>query len=524
IEELQRQLSVERTRADEEKQKLAETYKTQMSSLEEKCAQKTQQMQIIQAEFRMMKEFRRRKADLEKELDEIEELQRQLSVERTRADEEKQKLAETYKTQMSSLEEKCAQKTQQMQIIQAEFRMMKEFRRRKADLEKELDEMKESLRIGSREHKESLAAMERRFFQDKQRLEKEAEKKIVMLAEKAHNEAIVQLDDAGRSIFKENVRLKEAISYHVREAYSLQKAITQLKEEKERLLQEKETNEKLVQEKVLEVFHKNAQIQELQRTVRTMEHAEQRRLEIEDGMQKNQLQIQGVDQTGSAELQKLHKLLEMKDREMSRVKKLAHNILQERTEVERFLLEALQQVKQEIKSSRMCYQKMAQAAYNSRMMQAAAGTEHYPKIRTFHNKDHSTNDVSQDLREAEKWSYIESGKVDVADLTWEQKEKVLRLLFAKMNGSVVRNKVRAVQAVVSSTNRELHSRKADILHRSCDCSMDTASNHFPFSTQAALTALNYPKPKTKVHVPVLAEFWNFPSISRMEAFAFIGRA
>ena len=28
-----------------------------------------------------------------------------------------------------------------------------------------------------------------------------------------------------------------------------------------------------------------------------------------------------------------------------------------------------------------------------------------------------------------------SGKVDVADLTWEQKEKVLRFLFAKMNGA-----------------------------------------------------------------------------------------
>ena len=28
-----------------------------------------------------------------------------------------------------------------------------------------------------------------------------------------------------------------------------------------------------------------------------------------------------------------------------------------------------------------------------------------------------------------------SGKVDISDLTWEQKEKVLRFLFAKMNGA-----------------------------------------------------------------------------------------
>lgn len=28
-----------------------------------------------------------------------------------------------------------------------------------------------------------------------------------------------------------------------------------------------------------------------------------------------------------------------------------------------------------------------------------------------------------------------TGKVDVADLTWEQKERVLRFLFARMNGT-----------------------------------------------------------------------------------------
>lgn len=28
-----------------------------------------------------------------------------------------------------------------------------------------------------------------------------------------------------------------------------------------------------------------------------------------------------------------------------------------------------------------------------------------------------------------------TGKVDISDLTWEQKEKVLRFLFAKMNGA-----------------------------------------------------------------------------------------
>ncbi|KAI5937579.1 Basal body-orientation factor 1 [Manis javanica] len=71
------------------------------------------------------------------------------------------------------------------------------------------------------------------------------------------------------------------------------------------------------------------------------------------------------------------------------------------------------------------------------MRKACAGKTEYPKIRTFDGREHSTNSVNQDLMEAEKWTDIQ-GNVDIGDLTWEQKEKVLRLLFAKMNGFVPR--------------------------------------------------------------------------------------
>ena len=37
------------------------------------------------------------------------------------------------------------------------------------------------------------------------------------------------------------------------------------------------------------------------------------------------------------------------------------------------------------------------------------------------------------MKEAERWDGLDTF-VDIGDLTWEQREKVLRLLFAKMNG------------------------------------------------------------------------------------------
>ncbi|XP_044127708.1 basal body-orientation factor 1 isoform X1 [Bufo gargarizans] len=365
----------------------------------------------------------------ERKDDMIVKLQQQLIAQRKMAEEERARLVETYQKQISGLEEECSRRAHEMQVIQSEFRAMKEFHRHKAELERELEEIKDSLLRAKKDHQKALSTTERHFMEEKQRLEKEAEKKIIMLAEEAHTEAVTQLGDVGRSVFKENVRLREAISYHVNQTREIQKRALLLQEEKKQLLHDKETNQQLIQQKIKQDAERNIQIQALQQTIRTLENALEKMM-----LQKEQ---QVVEQAENVELQKLQKTLEMKDREMKRVKKLAHNILQERTQVEGFFLEALEDVKQEIKSSRNYYQKMAQVAYHSRMRMAASGSEQYPKVRTFHNREHSTNDVSRDLMEAEKWSHLQRGGANFGDLTWEQKEKVLRLLFAKMNGSVV---------------------------------------------------------------------------------------
>lgn len=60
-------------------------------------------------------------------------------------------------------------------------------------------------------------------------------------------------------------------------------------------------------------------------------------------------------QAGQVELEKLQKLLTMREREMSRVKRLARNIVEQRTQLELFFHEALAQVKQEIITSQIQY-------------------------------------------------------------------------------------------------------------------------------------------------------------------------
>ncbi|XP_043929564.1 basal body-orientation factor 1 [Protopterus annectens] len=375
-----------------------------------------------------------KKKDIEKD-HLIEKMKQEMLKEKQKAHEEKELMIQDYTRQLSEMDEKLNKKANEIQIIQGELKMLKDFRRKRAQLLKELDDIKDSMQLANNEHKETIYRMEHKFFEEKIRLEKEAEEKISQLAERAHNEAIVKLDETSRSVFKENIRLREALSYHMKESTESKKLIQKLQEKNEDLSEYKETNDLLVQQKVSDAQQQKQQIQELQAKIDSLEK-NMSHMTHEYQVELHRGQHQALMQTESSrvELDKLQKLLEMKDREMNRVKKLAKNILDQRTEVETFFLDSLNQVKQEILASRRQYKQAAQAAYQQRMRAANAGKEDFPKIRTFSNGEHSTNDVHHDLEQAAKWANVKTGKVDISELTWEQREQVLRLLFAKMNG------------------------------------------------------------------------------------------
>ncbi|XP_076777791.1 basal body-orientation factor 1 isoform X2 [Arvicanthis niloticus] len=378
-----------------------------------------------------------KKQDQEKD-NMIEKLKQQLAETKEKAKEEKEKLEQKYSMQVSELEGQFHQKAKEIGMIQTELKTIKQFQKRKIQVEKELEDLKENLRNSEKNYQETLRRLESRFFEEKHRLEQEAEKRIIMLAERAHHEAVVQLNTAGRNVFKENVYLHKALAYHLKEAEIRQKTSKKMEESHSCLLQQKEINDLLVKEKIMQLTQQKSQIQTLQKKVLSLENAlTYMTTEFEAEVLKLQQKADIENQAGLVEIDKLQQLLQMKDREMNRVKRLAKNILDERTEVEQFFLDALYEVKQQILSSRKHYKQIAQAAFNLKMRTACAGRTEYPRIRTFDGKEHSTNSVNQDLMEAEKWPTTQKN-VDIRDLTWEQKEKVLRLLFAKMNGLAAR--------------------------------------------------------------------------------------
>ena len=97
--------------------------------------------------------------------------------------------------------------------------------------------------------------------------------------------------------------------------------------------------------------------------------------------------------------------LKVRNGELKQVRALAQVILDQRSEVEQFFLEALEQIKEEIR-------KKAQIEKRNR------------KTNDLQQPDPAVNNAAN------------SEKVDLNDLEWEDRERVLRLLFSKMNTGV----------------------------------------------------------------------------------------
>ena len=67
---------------------------------------------------------------------------------------------------------------------------MKEFRKRKLEMQGQLEQLQSTVQDMTEDHKKTLGNMEHKFFEEKLRLQKEANRRIAKLAGTAHEEAI----------------------------------------------------------------------------------------------------------------------------------------------------------------------------------------------------------------------------------------------------------------------------------------------------------------------------------------------
>lgn len=319
--------------------------------------------------------------------------------------------------------------------LRTELSRLKEFSKLRVQIEKELGDVKQENIAIQASYAVELESRETKFYEEKVRMRVEAEAEIAALAERAHASAVAGLDETTRNTYKENVRLEEELQLNKEQNARLTSTNTKLEEELNELRSTTEEATQTMQEKVATNIRNENAVRTLKDKVAGLEKALGhcvREFEHEKAlMQARELEASQSDRT---EIDSLKKALELKMAETRRVRHLARNILVQRSEIEGFFLDSMHQVKKEISHNRANFERDSKEAHHRQLAAAAAGKDVLPPIQTFSKSATSTNSLHRSFEAAGELP-ADWDTLDPRDLTWEQRERVLRILFKKMTKS-----------------------------------------------------------------------------------------
>lgn len=356
---------------------------------------------------------------------------------------EKEKEMAAYVKQIEDLKKEIRAKDDALASVEHKLQCVKEFQQNREAMSREIDTLKDALLHAKREHKSVLYKLERRFLEEKLKLQDTAKQQIAVLSEQAHSQAVANLDETTKQMYKNSAHMAEVLNTQVKDSDAMRTKLENLQKENQKLQQGNELHEKIMYDKIQEAKRSQIEASKLEEEIANLQKELiilTEKYETDKGTIIQEMKAD--NQASQMKVTKLLRLLDEKKKEVAKIKKLAKNILEQRSEIEQFFLDSLEYVKNEITETRAQQWQEAQQQYNQRMRLAHSGRSTYPKIRTFTKSEASTNTILTELDYGRSWTGV-NGKVDIADLTWEQRERVLRYLFTKINQNPSEKKCRS---------------------------------------------------------------------------------
>ncbi|VDP28179.1 unnamed protein product [Schistosoma margrebowiei] len=323
------------------------------------------------------------------------------------------------KQQILCINNEKEKKCDKIKELEQEIMQLDEYKSEKTRTKNELKQLRDEVQ----NQKCLIENMETKFFEEKV---------------SGINSLLRNLDDSVKLSFVQNVAMRRFITFLRKQLVSAEDLSRSLNEENKKLTIEKETLEGVLLSKSLECKKLKELIQEKDEKIELYQY-EIKQLTEDLNKQKTIFNEQMTLQTfeASKSIEKLTKTLELERKRMKRISNLANRILQQRNEIEEFFITSLNYVRDEIKVNQNNYIHDAKSAYEASIRLAHLGKSNYPPIKTFQNKITSTNNVYDDFKIAQK--IPKSTHLTIRDLTWEQKERVLSILFEKMNHSKMKS-------------------------------------------------------------------------------------
>ncbi|XP_014828282.1 PREDICTED: basal body-orientation factor 1-like [Poecilia mexicana] len=308
-----------------------------------------------------------------------------------------------------------------------------------ARVQKKIINIRKQMQVSKEEYRENLKIRDEKYsVLLKESREKEwnficKEREMDQLKAEQEN-TIVKLETELSDVNREKTWLIKNLKFALINLDELKQMAQRLSKEKLLLAVDRNFLVSTLQTNICELECKEEMIAEVTARAACLEHSLK---QMEEESTENEKRNQVTIQASQVELDKLQKIIAMREKELCQVKKLARTIVEKRKDMEVFFHEALDNVRQEIAEERK--RKVKEANQDcQKFRDGTEGKGKFPLIHTIDQSPNSTNSVYSDMKAPGNWPHCPGKEVYMSDLTWEQKEKVLTLLFAKMNGNAER--------------------------------------------------------------------------------------
>ena len=316
--------------------------------------------------------------------------------------------------------ERCKEELDcRVQELEIELLNVVEFKTSRHQLVAELAETKDALKSEKTRNLERSHVMERKFLEEKSKLQRDMESRVAEIKRLSREEAQKGLTSDIRKVIADNRNMGEELAFQLHSSDELQKQCKGLKDENKQLHREISIWNEKGKEYANQAYQKDCELKE---TRTKLKHLEQKLSSMVRNNEQDKRSSASKTRDALNDLQLeaegLRQLVKLKNKELKRVRQLAKIILDHRTDVEQFFIEALEEVK-----------RGHQQELVSRVVQRSEA-----KLKKQSGKELALPSLPGALS-----SKTQPGSLDVPisikleDLSNEQRQQILRNLFAKVN-------------------------------------------------------------------------------------------
>ncbi|XP_043210476.1 basal body-orientation factor 1-like [Amphibalanus amphitrite] len=344
-------------------------------------------------------------------------------------------LAAEYEYKIKGLNEIISENEIQILRLEYETNKLKGLKEANEKLEETNESLRKELLDTMVRHQNQLVEYEAMILREKRNLEKLARQEVHNLVDTAHQMAAKEISATTADVYGQNYCLNRTLQQYQARVLALEAADAARSRQLDRARTHAETSSAALLQMRRQLTAQQVATQQLRER---LAESESDRLQEAVTLQEVRAELldwaQHERQQEQRQLAQLRRQLALREATVRRLRALARRVLARRSQLEDFFLSALEQVAGAAAGERRQFWRDAEHQYRQQMAAGLAGQAPPPEVMTTDGSQKSSRDIVHDWQRHNEWR-ADADQVDVSALTWLQKESVLRVLFAHINGA-----------------------------------------------------------------------------------------